>query len=347
LVRASSTLFSKSLELKLSRRKWEFTINSFPQYKITVSNDDSKPYNIHFLALFSTNRSAIPILFLHGWPGSILEFLPLLLKLRSQYASSGPASLPYHIIIPHFIGFGFSDPPPVDRDFTHVDNARLVSKMMHALGFSGSGYVVQGGDLGAATAPVVANIDPACKLVHVNLLSIPPPPGVDVQADISTGKYAPDEAASLMNSIEFVKKGTAFIKLDGTRPATAGFVIGSSPVGLLAWIGEKMIEWSDETPETDMILTNVSLYWFSGCYPTSIYHHRLILDDFGPLMHGWKAVNVPLGYSWFKKEIGSPPKMWIDHMGKVSWYRKHDKVGLRDTSAWLEFGYANSKCFPP
>jgi hypothetical protein len=64
--------------------------------------------------------------------------------------------------------------------------------MMHALGFSGSGYVVQGGDLGAVTAPV-ASIDPACKLVHVNLLNIPPPPGVDVEADIRAGKYAPDE----------------------------------------------------------------------------------------------------------------------------------------------------------
>jgi microsomal epoxide hydrolase len=149
----------------------------------------------------------------------------------------------------------------------------------------------------------------------VNLLDIPPPPGVDVEADISAGNYAPNEAASLMNSIEFAKRGTAFVKLDGTRPATAGFVIGSSPVGLLAWIGEKMIAWSDETLETDMILMNVSLYWFSGCYPTSIYHHRLILDDFGPLMDGWRAVNVPLGYSWFKKEIGSLPKMWIAHTG--------------------------------
>ncbi|KAK3943204.1 Alpha/Beta hydrolase protein [Diplogelasinospora grovesii] len=308
-------------------RKWESTFNSLPQYKITVFDDDSKPYNIHFLALFSTNPSAIPILFLHGWPGSILEFLPLFLKLRSRYASSGPASLPYHIIAPHFIGFGFSDPPPANRGFTHVDNARLMSKMMHALGFSEPGYVVQGGDLGAATALVVASIDPVCKLVHVNLLNIPPPPDVDVEADIRAGKYTPDEVASLMSAKEFDKRGTAFIKLDGTRPSTAGFVIGSSPVGLLAWIGEKMIGWSDETPETDLILTNVSLYWFSGCYPTSIYLHRLIVDDYGALTHGWKTVNVPLGYSWFKKEISSPPKTWIDHTGKVSWYRKHDKGG--------------------
>jgi pimeloyl-ACP methyl ester carboxylesterase len=310
----------------LYRRKWESILNSFPQFKITIADDDSKSYKIQFFALFSSNPSAIPILLLHGWPGSVVEFLPLLLSLRSRYAGSGPASLPYHIIIPHFIGYGFSDPPPLDKDFTHVDNARLMSKMMHALGFSKSGYVVQGGDLGSATALVVASDDPACKLIHVNLLNIPPPPGVDVEADIKAGKYTPDETQSLINTMDFLKKKAAFIQFDGTRPALAGFLVGCSPVGLLAWIGEKIMTWSDETPDIDLILTNVALYWFSGCYPTSIAHHQLVVDDPGPLTNGWKGVNVPLGYSWFKKELANPPKAWIDHTGKVSWYRTHDKV---------------------
>jgi microsomal epoxide hydrolase len=246
--------------------------------------------------------------------------------------------------VPHFIGFGFSDPPPLDREFTHTDNARLVSKLMHLLGFSGSGYVVQGGDLGAATAPVVASIDPACKLVHVNQLNMLPPPEFDVQADISAGKYTPDEIESLRNAMEFGKTGTAFIQVDGTRPATAGYIVGSSPVSLLAWIGEKMIRWTDKTPETDLILTNLSLYWFSGCYPTSIYCHREVIAEFAPLMDGWKLVDVPMGYSWFKKEIASPPKLWIDHSGKVTWYRKHDMASHRHTPTCLKLS-SNLICF--
>lgn len=318
---------SQGLELKLHRRKWESTINSFPQYKITIPDNDNKSFNIHFFALFSTSPSAIPILLPHGWPGSILEFLPLLLNIRTQYADSGPESLPYHIIVPHYIGYGFSDPPPIDREFTHVDNARLLSKMMHALGF-GSGYVVQGGDLGAATATAMANLDPSCKLVHLNLLVMGPPPGVDVEADMKAGIYSPEETASLINTADFVQRKNAFIKFDGTQPATAGFVIGSSPISLLAFIGEKMMTWTDETPDMDLILANVSLYWFSGCYATSISHHRLVVDDPGPLMDGWRTLDVPLGYSWFRHEISNPPKSWIDSTGKVCWYRKHDKVCL-------------------
>ncbi|KAF4466156.1 epoxide hydrolase [Fusarium albosuccineum] len=306
-------------------RKWESTINSFPQYKIAVSDDDGTPYNVHFVGLFSKNPSAVPILLLHGWPGSIVEFLPILQKLRSQY---DPESLPFHIIAPHFIGFPFSDPPPLDKIFTHVDNARLISRIMHALGFGKSGYVVQGGDLGSMTATQIAGLDPACKLVHLNALPIPPPPGTDVEADIKAGKYSPDEVENLMRAAEFMKTGNAFIKLDGNRPSTAGLLIGSNPVGLLAWLGEKMMSWSDETPDTDLILTNVALYWFTGCYPTSISHHRLIVDgDIEPLTGGWRKVTVPLGFSSFKKEMGTPPKAWIDATGKVRWYRTHEKGG--------------------
>lgn len=39
-------------------------------------------------------------------------------------------------------------------------------------------------------------------------------------------------------------------------------------------IGEKMIDWSDESPSIETILGNVSLYWFTGCYPSSIYVYR-------------------------------------------------------------------------
>jgi microsomal epoxide hydrolase len=148
--------------------------------------------------------------------------------------------------------------------------------------------------------------------------------------------YSPDEVASLAQTEAFLSRGTAFIHLDGTRPSTAGFIIGSNPASLLAWIGEKMMTWTDSTvfdPLTntdhlELLLTNVSLYWFSRCYPTTMYHHRIALKGImGDLTGGWKDVRVPMGYSWFKKEISNPPKAWIDKTGKVKWYRKHEKGG--------------------
>jgi microsomal epoxide hydrolase len=83
-----------------SRRKVEAQINAFPQYKIAIT-DAGKSYDIHFLALFSEKPDAVPIVMLHGWPGSFLEFLPILSILSTRYT---PATLPYHIVVPSFPG---------------------------------------------------------------------------------------------------------------------------------------------------------------------------------------------------------------------------------------------------
>ncbi|KAM0544007.1 hypothetical protein ACHAPJ_012032 [Fusarium lateritium] len=305
-------------------RKWESTLNSVPQFNINVTDDDSKEYKINFFALFSKNPSAIPILFLHGWPGSVVEYLPILLKLQSQYDAE---SLPYHIIVPHHVGYPFSDAPPLDKEFSHFDNARLMSKMIHALGFNKSGYITQGGDLGGWMAPVVANIDTACKLVHMNMLNISPPEGEDVEAGMKEGRYTPDEIAAFTRGAEFQKTGTAFIHLDGTKPASAGYVVGSNPVALLAWVGDKMIKWSDTTPDRDLILTNLALYWFSGCYATSIYVHRTAFADPESLMNSWKSLKVPLGYSSFKYDLATAPERWVKQTEQISWYRMNDKGG--------------------
>jgi microsomal epoxide hydrolase len=97
----------------MSRREVEANINSFPSFTLPVQHD-GRAYSIHFVALFSERKDAVPILALHGWPGSFLEFLPILRLLKEKYTS---ATLPYHIVVPSLPGYGFSYAPPIDRDF--------------------------------------------------------------------------------------------------------------------------------------------------------------------------------------------------------------------------------------
>lgn len=219
-----------------SRRHWEQQLNSYPQYMIDVKDDDGLVYKIRFNALFSTNPAALPIIFLHGWPGSAVEFLPMLDVIRHQYPTSD--SLPYHILVPDHVGFGFSSPPPLDKDYSCEDNARILVKMMHSLGFTAEngGYMTQGGDLGAVIGPQMAVLDPdCCQLTHVNMLLVLPPKGIDVDEDIRSGKYTNDEVEALNRGSEFKAKGFAYAAIQGTRPATCGLAIGSSPVALLSW----------------------------------------------------------------------------------------------------------------
>lgn len=133
-------------------------MNSFPHFMVSIRGE-SHEQAIHFCGLFSQNKSAVPVLLLHGWPGSFLEFLPILDLLRNKYT---PQSLPYHVIVPSLPGYVFSSGGSMDGDFTLSQNADILNNLMQHLGF-GSGYIVQGGDVGSKIARILAKRYDSCK----------------------------------------------------------------------------------------------------------------------------------------------------------------------------------------
>jgi len=98
------------------------------------------------LALVSKKEDAIPIVLLHGWPGSPLEFLGLLDVARNKYSED---DLPYTLIVPSLPGYGFSSSPSTKTMGTCESIAYVTDQLMVGLGFGGR-YVAQGGDLGKA-----------------------------------------------------------------------------------------------------------------------------------------------------------------------------------------------------
>ncbi|KAH7060376.1 epoxide hydrolase hyl1 [Macrophomina phaseolina] len=300
-------------------RKQEERINSVPHFKYDVKDDDGQTYSIHFVALFSKKKDAVPILLPHGWPGSFIEYLPILLTQREKYASA-PEELPYHLIAPSLVGYGFSSPPPLNKDFTIADNARLLNKLTLSLGFGEGGYIVQGGDIGSAVAEAMVRTYDAVKAIHVNFYLPRDPPASPAVAD-------PVEKKSVERAERFRATGMAYAMLHGTRPSTAGLSVGSSPISLLAWIGEKMIEWSDPAtvPSLDEILTNVSIYWFTGTYSTSIWAYRQGLSE--AMGTDSKPTGKPKAVSWFPNEIACLPKSAIKEDPAVTHLYDHDKGG--------------------
>lgn len=147
---------------KFDWRAHEARINSFPNFKIAVPNGDAEPLSIHFAALFSRKKDATPVIFMHGWPGSFLEFLPMLELLRTKYTAD---TLPFHAIVPSLAGYGLSSGPPLDQDFTMVDSARAMDQLMAELGF-GSAYIAQGGDVGFFLARLMSDAYDGCKAFH-------------------------------------------------------------------------------------------------------------------------------------------------------------------------------------
>lgn len=121
--------------------------------------DEKGDFTIHFTGLFSSKPDAIPVVMLHGWPGSFLEFLKILSLLKERYT---PETLPYHVVVPSLPGYAFSDKPPLDKDFGIRDISRIVNSLMVQLGFGG-GYIAQGGDIGSRISRVLAATYDECK----------------------------------------------------------------------------------------------------------------------------------------------------------------------------------------
>ncbi|KAE8349384.1 alpha/beta-hydrolase [Aspergillus coremiiformis] len=295
-------------------RSVERHINGFPQYIYEIEGLD-----IHFVALFSERQDAIPIVFIHGWPGNFLEFLPILSLIREKYT---PATSPYHFIVPSLPGYTFSSGPPLDRDFGTEDVAHVVNQVMVNLGFE-SGYVAQGGDIGAKIGRILAVDHDACKAVHLNVCFVKRPDNVSDTAVTEA------EKRNLARAEWFSSFGMGYFVEHGTRPSTIGHVISTNPVALLAWVGEKFLDWPDDPLPLDRILESVSLYWFTETFPRSIYHYREVFPP-PKTMHTLDPrwyIRKPFGHSYFPRELLPAPRAWVEATGNLVFFREHEQGG--------------------
>ncbi|PSR78437.1 epoxide hydrolase 1 [Coniella lustricola] len=309
---------SQAKESWLNKFDWrahEARINSFPNFKVPIQDGEGEPFSIHFAALFSTKTDAVPVIFLHGWPGCFLEFLPMLDILRTKYTAE---TLPFHAIVPSLPGYGLSSGPPLDRDFSGKDAARILNKLMVELGF-GRGYVTQGGDVGYMISRILNADHDECKAMHVNTMM----PEHDLD---DTEGLDETELRYLAKFKDWQAKGAAYALEHGTRPATIGLVMAASPLALLAWTGEKYLEWSNTDIPLDTILAFASLYWFTSSMPRNVWPYRNILPDSPSRGAPPMSETKPVGYSAFR-DIYVLPKVWTKRYPMIKFRKEHNKGG--------------------
>ncbi|KAF8324162.1 epoxide hydrolase-like protein [Cantharellus anzutake] len=289
-------------------RAHEKRINSFPNWKVNITDDDGSIYNVHFIGVLSDNANAVPLVLLHGWPGSVFEFLDIISILQQSQSPS------FHIIAPSLPGYGWTSCPPPHVNFNNTGIARIVDKLMTGLGLRD--YVVQGGDIGSHVARVIGSKVPDCRAVHLNMFFAREAPAEGLP-------LTPADEERFKVSQKFRMTGLAYAMEHATRPSTIGHVLSSNPIALLAWIGEKLIEWSDSTPTLDTILAMVTVYWVTNSASTSLYPYRGSGDD----PSAYISIKKPLGYSIFPKEIGSYPPSWLGYNTNLVFVREHQKGG--------------------
>ena len=205
-------------------RQYEERINSYPNFTTDVVGSYGEDIQIHFAALFSERDDAIPVAMYHGWPGSFMDYADILDLLRQRYT---PSELPYHVIVPSLPGYAFSGTPPVDIDYDIKSTALLFNNLMTGLGFDS--YIAHGGDLGSGISREQALECEACSGFHLSMILAPPTPNKDELELVEA------EVKNLQRGMAFRQSGMAYAMEHGTRGATIGLALQSSPIALLCW----------------------------------------------------------------------------------------------------------------
>ncbi|MEU4221720.1 epoxide hydrolase family protein [Actinoplanes sp. NPDC026623] len=219
-------------------RAHEAALNAYPQFVTEIDGQ-----RVHFLHVRSANPDALPLVLLHGWPGSVLEFLDMTEPLTGRF----------HLVIPSIPGFGFSGPTG-ERGWDLGRIAGAFAELMTRLGYPRFG--AHGGDWGSGVARALGAVAPDRVVgVHVNYLPTPGP---------ATGLSGPDRER-VERMVAFAANRPGYQVLQATRPQTISYALTDSPVGQLAWIAEKFTEWVDPASaiSDDVLLTDVSIYWFT------------------------------------------------------------------------------------
>ena len=280
-------------------RAAEARLNSHPQY--TTEIDGQK---IHFLHVRSPEPNATPLLLIHGWPGSIVEFLHVIGPLSDPRGHGDPDAPAFDLVIPSLPGFGFSG-PVTEPGWNSRRIAAAFAELMRRLGYER--YGAQGGDFGAFVAPDLGRVDAEHLVgVHVNAATIGFVPFGDIP-DAELATFTPTEKERLQRMQNYLTEGNGYFQIQSTRPQTLSYALTDSPAGQLAWIVEKFKEWTNTglaLPEDaiarDEILADVSVYWFTGTAGSAAnvtYYESMHSGDW-PYPSG-----VPTGVAVFAEDI--------------------------------------------
>ncbi|KAK4912387.1 hypothetical protein LTR66_017290 [Elasticomyces elasticus] len=302
----------------------EKSLNKFHHYTAHIEGLD-----VHFIHEKSSAEDAIPLLLLHGWPGSFLEFAPIINDLTKAAKTVSGKQVSFNVIVPSLPGFAFSSAPPTD--WTIQDTARIFNTLLtDVLGYET--YAAFGTDWGGGVAYTLYDqFNTTVRAAHLAFLPFYPPTREQLAAENIT--LSPLEEFEEANTIEWNNSGLGYFVEQNTKPNTVGLALYDSPVGQLAWIGEKFLNWSDpnagHAPSVlthNEILRSISLYYLTESFASSVAIYAQNPQGFNTVYT--KANNdAPLLFSAFKYNVGFWPPALVAKVGNLVYYKNHDFGG--------------------
>lgn len=287
----------------------------------SMTQIDGQP--IHLLHARSPEPDALPLVLVHGWPGSIVEFLDVIGPLSNPRAHGGDPADAFHVVAPSLPGYTFSGPTR-EMGWNPRRIAGAFARLMAALGYDR--YGAQGGDWGSIVTSNIADLDAEHVAgLHLNFVVARPPAG-------GMSELSAEERAALEQMRAWKESGIGYQEIQGTKPHSLGYGLEDSPAGLAAWIVEKFRAWSDcggdvERAFTkDQLLTNITAYWVSATATSSCrLYYETRRAGLGAMPQAF--IDVPTAIANYPAEVTRPPRSWVEAAYRVTHWTEQPHGG--------------------
>lgn len=296
-------------QTKYDWRARQARMNQLPQFKARVED-----YDIHFVHVRGSGPNPRPIVFSHGWPNTFLEFAKVVEPLAHPEKHGGRIEDAFSVVVPSLPGYAFSSKPR--RPIGAPTTARLWDTLMtDVLGYRD--FIAQGGDLGFTISREIGYIANNCKAIHLNHL-----------LGIGASSMTPEEKLAETTRANWTRVEGAYMAIQSTKPLTISYAMSNSPVGVAAWVLEKIRAWSglqNGDPWTvftrDEVLDNIMMFIVTNTYGTGAWYYAASRTE--PPSPPRGKLEKPTGFAEYpahKSSVGMWPRSYAERNYNVVWW---------------------------
>ncbi len=310
-------------------RRQEAAMNEWPHHRVEI---DGIP--IHYLHARGRGPRPIPLILSHGWPWTFWDFEALIGPLSDPASHGGDARDAFDVVVPSLPGFIFSS-PLTRSGISWLETADLWAALMtRVLGYER--FAAHGGDWGAMVTTQLGH-KYAEQMIGIHLTNAFPVPAFGGErpwaiTDAVGGQDAgPEERARL---VQHQARFASHMATHMLHPQTLAYAMHDSPVGLLAWMLEKRMQWGDCRGDVEsrfsreFLLTTMSLYWLTDTFVTSVrYYAEAAQANWQSSRSGMPQVPLPTGLSLFEHDLPPGPTDWTKTYYDVRLEKKRSDGG--------------------